>query len=422
MNDNKFSQKKNSVPQAMRRTEYIKKKQQIARRRRIRASIIIFLSVYIFLILIAGLILLIKLNKNSKANDDENTKYTYSVNKKNFNYDDSVYDGVLCVTSDILSELTDITVTKSENTVGFEFAESKEYVNFDLDSLCADVNGNKVEMTEKVGFLNGVLYIPLDFFENHVLGFIIEKDDATGICTISKDTTANPSFVMKKTVESPTIPDDSSEANQTNDFNFKTDVSQYEKYIVPDNRDEFLFLVNASNTLPQDYIPEDLTATKYTRQDGRAQQKLVTSACMALEAFLNEAAANGYDDITVTSGYRSYSYQAQLFEQEVALTGSEEEAAKSVNRPGSSEHQSGLCVDMHNFPAASTAFGDTDAAAWLEENAYKFGFILRYPEDKTEITGISYEPWHFRFVGRYHATKMHQLNMCLEEYMEYIKK
>ena len=72
---------------------------------------------------------------------------------------------------------------------------------------------------------------------------------------------------------------------------------------------------------------------------------------------------------------------------------------------------------MNNMASAQTAFGETAAAKWLEENAYKFGFILRYPKDKSDITNIIYEPWHFRYVGRYHATRMHQTGLCLEEYV-----
>jgi len=77
---------------------------------------------------------------------------------------------------------------------------------------------------------------------------------------------------------------------------------------------------------------------------------------------------------------------------------------------------------MHNMSSAVTAFEDQDAAKWLAENCHKFGFILRYPKDKTGITGISFEPWHFRYVGRYHATKMYELDMCLEEYWAYLGK
>ena len=101
-------------------------------------------------------------------------------------------------------------------------------------------------------------------------------------------------------------------------------------------------------------------------------------------------------------------------------------AAETINRPGTSEHQTGLCLDMHNLRTAerelAVTFGENDAGKWLAENCYKFGYILRYEADKTDITGIAYESWHFRYVGRYHATRMHELDMCLEEYTEYLNE
>ena len=76
---------------------------------------------------------------------------------------------------------------------------------------------------------------------------------------------------------------------------------------------------------------------------------------------------------------------------------------------------------MHNLPSASQRFAEKDAYKWLIENAHKFGFILRFPEDKEEITGYSFEPWHYRFVGRYHAAEMYRLGMCREEYVAYLE-
>ena len=104
---------------------------------------------------------------------------------------------------------------------------------------------------------------------------------------------------------------------------------------------------------------------------------------------------------------------------------SREEAQKIVDtysaKPGTSEHQTGLCCDMHNLPSADQRFAKQDAYKWLLENCYKFGFILRFPEDKEDITGYSFEPWHYRFVGRYHASEMHRVGMCLEEYVAYLE-
>ena len=211
---------------------------------------------------------------------------------------------------------------------------------------------------------------------------------------------------------------------------FLSDLSAYETYMNPDG-DEYLFLVNADHLLDESYLPDDLTDVTDTRKDGRATQKMRLYAAKSLEAFLIEARANGIGDVTVTSAYRSYSYQRQLFDSYTdgemknnpSLSRAEAEKITETYsaRPGTSEHQSGLCCDMHNIASADKSFAKTEAAEWLKNNCCKFGFILRYPEDKTEITKIDFEPWHFRYIGRFHATKMHESGLCLEEYVESLK-
>ncbi len=207
---------------------------------------------------------------------------------------------------------------------------------------------------------------------------------------------------------------------------YKIDITPYLEYIDPET-DEFVFLVNPANTLAADYVPEDLTDCGHTRQDGRSVQKLRLNAAKALQAFLAEGKEYGVTNVTVTSAYRSYAYQNQLFNQYFErdwATGkyaTREECERNVltysTKPGTSEHQSGLCLDMHNLPAADQAFASKPEAKWLAENCYRFGFILRYPEDKRNITKIIYEPWHFRFVGREAATEMYEKGLCLEEYI-----
>ena len=222
---------------------------------------------------------------------------------------------------------------------------------------------------------------------------------------------------------------------------FKADLSEYEMYMNPQgaDRDAYLILVNPWNALGENDVPPDLVGVKSTRKDGqRATQQLREYAAKALEALMLEAEAcgvikkntpSGYP-LSVMSAYRTYAYQNQLFNryvnEEMSYKGlTREEAEKIVVtyscRAGTSEHQTGLCVDMHTLAAAHQSFQYESEAKWLAENSYKFGFVLRFPADKTEVTGITYEPWHFRYVGRYHAKKMYDLDMCLEEYTEYLK-
>ncbi|MBR2312859.1 MAG: M15 family metallopeptidase, partial [Clostridia bacterium] len=149
----------------------------------------------------------------------------------------------------------------------------------------------------------------------------------------------------------------------------------------------------------------------------------------ALKAMLLCMRAEGITDTFVTSGYRSYTYQSQLFafyiQQEMSQNAalSREQATAIVerysSRPGYSEHQSGLCVDLMTTTMGNLdeSFERTEAFAWLKENAAQFGFILRYPKDKEHVTGYAYEPWHYRFVGRAAALEIAAAGITLEEYL-----
>lgn len=210
---------------------------------------------------------------------------------------------------------------------------------------------------------------------------------------------------------------------------FTTNIGDYEQYMAPSDRDAYLILANTESVLDAEYAPTELYNVINTRGD-RNYQQMVPTAAMALEALYIEMAAYGYTDVSVTSAYRSFDRQTELFNmylsQEMDENGYTYDEAYKVTStysapPGTSEHQTGLCCDMHNLPAANVAFENEAAYTWLSENAWKFGFILRFPEDKTEITKITFEPWHYRFVGRYHAEKITKLGMCLEEYLDYLE-
>ena len=298
--------------------------------------------------------------------------------------------------------------------------ESDEYVKFIIGLATAYINGDKYLLPGPT-FIDdeGSIYVPLEFLENQFenLNFSIDQKNKNNIALAVGEIEE---YCFKIHKAETLAPIEESPDFGSFPIEFKADLSEYEKYFNPpaNEAEEYLILINQSHPLdPPDYIAPDLTDLVDTRQDGRAVQQLRYYPAMALEAFLIEARANGFTGITVTSAYRSYAYQSQLFNEEVAAAGSEEAAAVSVARPGQSEHQSGLGVDMHNYNAANQDFGDTPDGKWLAENAHHFGFILRYPKDKTEITGIKYEPWHFRYVGRRAASAIYEQNLCLEEYI-----
>ncbi len=240
---------------------------------------------------------------------------------------------------------------------------------------------------------------------------------------------------------------------------YAIDMTEYEEYVCPEDASKFLFLVNPSHPLASDYVPENLVWCTNIRK-GRPEKwsYIDGTANKALEAFLKEAAYYGFDDITVTNAYRSYSSQASLFSgyvasdlkedyycdtcreyidygyekhlvdngycavcQSLLRRPTEDETTAHVltysTRPGTSEHQSGLCCDMHNLPNTTSAFDNTPEALWLAENAHRFGFILRYPKNTQHITGIKHESWHFRYVGRDAATEIYFAGITLDEYL-----
>ncbi len=335
-------------------------------------------------------------------------------------------NGVSYMPMSVLSDLLGLTVTGTYDVQKFS-APSGEYVRFTADSLTAEVNGEP-HLLEGPVFLaeadgRETPWVPISFVRDWMQGVKLEENSETGEISLAADGDAEIAFLIKGDAPMTGI-DEKAEFGDTPAIPFKADLSAYEKYMNPEDRDAYLILINVEHKLSAEDVPTDLTDIADTRRDGRTTQQMREYAAMALEAFFIEMRACGIKDVSVTSGYRSYDYQVQLFEQRVEMYPSlsraeaEARAATVVAIPGSSEHQSGLCIDMHNLSSADISFANTASFKWVSENAHKFGFILRFPKDKTEITKISYEPWHYRYVGRYHATRIYESGLCLEEYME----
>jgi D-alanyl-D-alanine carboxypeptidase len=144
------------------------------------------------------------------------------------------------------------------------------------------------------------------------------------------------------------------------------------------------------------------------------------AAATALEAMFSAASADGVE-LRLDSGYRSYTEQTSLYNYYVNVQG-QATADEQSARPGHSEHQTGLAVDIGNADATCSVqqcFADTPGGKWLAANAYKYGFLLRYTDAKTAITGFAGEPWHFRYIGKQLAEEMRRKNiLTLEEYFK----
>lgn len=179
-------------------------------------------------------------------------------------------------------------------------------------------------------------------------------------------------------------------------------------------------LVNQTYTLSRDYVPGDL-ATPYLNSTSGVIQVEQEAGDQA-KAMINQASSEGVT-ILVMSGYRSYDDQSTLYNSMVTNLGSEDAASKVCAKPGMSEHQTGLALDFTDNASNTTeteAFGDTAAGQWLFQHAHEYGFILRYPKGKEDITGYSYMPWHYRYVGTDTANaiwnKTEDHNETFEEY------
>lgn len=187
---------------------------------------------------------------------------------------------------------------------------------------------------------------------------------------------------------------------------------------------DYTFLVNKDHLLSSDYVPENLVITDnnennfHDYKDASLKPMISADIMPYFEALQNAALDVGLRKIIVDSGYRSFEYQKVVFDKSVVEKGIDE-TLRSVALPGSSEHQTGLAIDvayMDNGVYIEKTSDSDPEIKWLKENAHKFGFILRYPEEKEDVTGFKYEWWHYRFIGVEMATILYSEGITLDEY------
>ena len=182
--------------------------------------------------------------------------------------------------------------------------------------------------------------------------------------------------------------------------------------------DSDMILVNKDYGLPQDYVPSDLTPANVAFAQGVAESKkqMRADAARALEKMFSAALEEGIELLGV-SGYRSYYTQRDIYNRRLAEMG-EEHVSKYNAKPGQSEYQTGLAMDVGcpGYTDLTERFAETDAYRWLSENAHQYGFIIRYTKGGEEETGYAFEPWHVRYVGA-EATAIWKSGMTLEAYV-----
>lgn len=219
-----------------------------------------------------------------------------------------------------------------------------------------------------------------------------------------------------------------SETLVTETYAYSIDIEPYRSAMFTTDS-AYRVLVNKTHTVGEDYAPASLTLMNTSMTLYGKEVQLESTVALAAEALVRELWAHGWTNIKITSGYRTYRYQSGLFngyiesERSAHPSWTYDQAVTEVltysARPGTSEHQTGLCLDLinENDPVLEETFADLPAYDWLVENAHRFGFILRFPKGKESITGYSYEPWHYRFVGVETATEIYRRGLTLEEYL-----
>lgn len=197
-------------------------------------------------------------------------------------------------------------------------------------------------------------------------------------------------------------------------INVHADKEHYEDVKDTDVSKGNLMLVNKYHKLSEDYTPKEVTtiSLKYAYPDN----KLAKEVLDAYEKMWKSAKNEGIT-LIATSAYRTFESQERVYDN--FLKNGEEYADNYAARPGFSEHQTGLSVDIFGYGTTKKTFEDSPSFTWLQENAHKYGFILRYPKGKENLTGYNYEAWHYRYVGVKDATRIKNEGITFDEYYAY---
>jgi|SRR5690625_1800407 len=251
-----------------------------------------------------------------------------------------------------------------------------------------------------------------------VISFGCANKDNYDDSPVTSDT--NTTELTEEKEEKPEI-DEEEQKQQTEPTDESSDhPDKHETYELDIHSDESMTaLVNKQHSLQDNYEPNDLvTVDVPTILENPEVNQLRKEAANALKEMFNEALETNIT-LYARSGYRSHQTQEQLFNSYAEEHG-EEAANRYRARPGQSEHQTGLVMDVTsesvNFQLVE-AFDETEEGKWLQDNAHKFGFIIRYPQDKEDITGYIYEPWHLRYLGVDVATAVYESGLTYEEFL-----
>lgn len=356
-------------------------------------------------------------------------------------YDEAVRGGVLYVEMKQIARMTDSMIISGTKQHRKFTADGGTSLRFENGSEIAEINGERVKMRvtpyhggetvlAKAVVTDTECWVPYEFLASVIgEGLLLRVDSDRNMIVIrhimyvtdGDRENAEPAEILFALGNHEVLPVLTEPPKY--EWIYGIDIEPYLTEITTEN----LLLANKRHPLGEEYSP-DLTELSENLCWSGESHRLERAAAIALGAMMQEMHQAGIEDVYVTSSYRSYAQQRYLFNKYVSdhlaqgMTQEEAEAAATTYsaRAGESEHQTGLCVDFTAEAVEgelSNEFAGTEASAWLLQNAYKFGFILRYPEEKVDLTEYSYESWHYRFVGREAATEIFFEEICLEEYL-----
>lgn len=337
--------------------------------------------------------------------------YVYGDYEQSIKNDACFTDGVQLIDMNALANYSGF--SKEESNYVTTYSINGTYVSFENNSKIATVNGIQKEMPAFAQIKNGYCLVPVSTAKEILFGIDISADERSA--TVSK--TNENMYIYDKNPK----------------IEYVTDQSAYLESIK--SKDEYIYtLVNKQNPADKSF-PEDKDSlleipAEYRKPDTIYLHKIALNALIAM---MNDMFEEGINDVFVTSAYRRYDKQQQLFDSYVekymtnngwSYDKAYAEVLKDTALPGQSEHQTGLCVDFmtHSMNSLDNSFENTEAFEWLKDNSWKYGFVLRYAADKESITGYVYESWHYRFVGFEAASIMYQTGLCYEEYLEIFNK
>ena len=400
--------------------------------------------------------------------------------KKGYDYAVIVRGGVYYIDFTDIADLCGLSLSGDGSIMIYSTADGEQIRFAPPPCRNLTINGNPVTAESELTEADGRIWAPLSLIRDYFVGIEVEIDsgyneetekpyinvnikrteEGDGYAPISfrlkTDTVIHGISNITLPPEQVILPEEAPE------YEFAADLSRYLSYMCPSDFSKHLILVNPSHSVDETYVPADLVGVPNPRYDNGLS--LCEDASLSLEALFLEMHTLGFRDMKVSIAYRSYEQQKKQFDiyvyneryyyrsnyetkgkwfsdEAYAVLGKDylektyisegktslsADDAKRVAMsysayPGTGDHQTGLALDLYLPGYSGLKFAETEEYKWLVENAHKFGFIFRYPENKVNITGYSFEPVHLRFVGQYHASLIRESGLSLEEYIaEYI--